>query len=40
MIEIKIQDVVISENCAKYLIRVSHFIDDLLEEFYGLEEVL
>ena len=37
MIEIKIQDVVISENCAEYLIRVSHFIDDLLEEFYGLE---
>ena len=37
MIEIKIQDVVISENCAGYLIRVSHFIDDLLEEFYGLE---
>ncbi|MFZ0442085.1 MAG: DNA polymerase II large subunit [Methanobacterium sp.] len=37
MIEIKIQDVVISENCAEYLIRVSHFIDDLLDEFYGLE---
>ncbi len=37
MVEIKIQDVVISENCAEYLIRVSHFIDDLLEEFYGLE---
>ena len=35
--EIKIQDVVISENCAEYLIRVSHFVDDLLEEFYGLE---
>ena len=37
MIEIKIQDVVISENCAEYLIMVSHFIDDLLDEFYGLE---
>ena len=37
MVEIKIQDVVISENCAEYLIRVSHFIDDLLDEFYGLE---
>jgi len=37
MVEIKIQDVVISENCAEYLIRVSNFIDDLLEEFYGLE---
>jgi DNA polymerase II large subunit len=37
MVEIKIQDVVISENCAEYLIRVSNFVDDLLEEFYGLE---
>lgn len=37
MVEIKIQDVVISDNCAEYLIRVSNFIDDLLEEFYGLE---
>ncbi len=37
MVEIKIQDVVISENCAEYLMRVSHFVDDLLEQFYGLE---
>ncbi len=37
MVEIKIQDVVVSENCAEYLIRVSNFVDDLLEEFYGLE---
>ncbi len=37
MVEIKIQDVVISENCAEYLMRVSHFVDDLLEELYGLE---
>lgn len=37
MVEIKIQDVVISDHCAEYLIRVSHFIDDLLENFYGLE---
>ena len=37
MVEIKIQDVVISENCAEYLMRVSHFVDDLLEDFYGLE---
>jgi DNA polymerase II large subunit len=36
-VEIKIQDVVISENCAEYLVRVSHFVDDLLERFYGLE---
>ncbi len=37
MVEIKIQDVVISENCAEYLIRVSNFVDDLLEKFYGLD---
>jgi DNA polymerase II large subunit len=34
IIEIKIQDVIISENCAEYFIRVSKFIDDLLENFY------
>lgn len=37
MVEIKIQDVVVSENCAEYLIRVSKFVDDLLEEFYELD---
>ncbi|WP_414469842.1 DNA polymerase II large subunit [Methanobacterium sp. ACI-7] len=34
IVEIKIQDIVISENCAEYLIRVSKYIDDLLEYFY------
>ncbi len=38
IIEIKIQDIVISENCAEYLIRVSKFIDDLLENFYHEEK--
>lgn len=37
IVEIKIQDVVISENCAEYLIRVSKFIDDLLENFYHMD---
>jgi len=37
IIEIKIQDIVISQNCAEYLIRVSRFIDDLLENFYHEE---
>lgn len=37
IIEIKVQDVVISDNCAQYLIGVAGFIDDLLEKFYGLE---
>ncbi len=37
IIEIKIQDIIISENCAEYFIRVSKFIDDLLENFYHVE---
>ncbi len=35
--EIQIQDLVISEACAEYLMRVSHFIDDLLKQFYQME---
>ena len=37
IVEMKIQDVVISENCAEYLVKVAHFVDDLLEKFYGLK---
>ncbi|MDI6701834.1 DNA polymerase II large subunit [Methanothermobacter wolfeii] len=37
ILELKVQDVVISENCADYLVRVANFVDDLLERFYGLE---
>ncbi|MCG2827835.1 DNA polymerase II large subunit [Methanothermobacter sp. K4] len=37
ILELKVQDVVISENCADYLVRVAGFVDDLLERFYGLE---
>ncbi|MDR2873540.1 MAG: DNA polymerase II large subunit [Methanobrevibacter sp.] len=37
IIELKVQDVVISRNCGDYLIKVSNFIDDLLEKFYKME---
>lgn len=37
VVELRIQDLVISEACAEYLVRVSHFIDDLLENFYDME---
>lgn len=37
ILEIRIQDIIISENCAEYFIRVSKFMDDLLENFYHLE---
>jgi len=37
IIEIKVQDVVIPMKGAEYLLRISHFIDDLLVKFYKLE---
>ena len=37
VVEIQIQDLIISEACAEYLVKVSHFIDDLLLHFYDLE---
>jgi len=37
IIEIKIQDIIISDNCAEYFVRVSKFIDDLLENYYELD---
>lgn len=37
VVELKIQDLVISEACAEYLTRVSHFIDNLLKQFYHME---
>ncbi|MGB9977892.1 DNA polymerase II large subunit [Methanobacterium sp.] len=37
ILEIKIQDIIISENCAEYFIRVSKFIDDLLANYYELD---
>ena len=37
IIELKVQDVVISDNCAEYLVNTSHFIDDELTRFYGMD---
>jgi DNA polymerase II large subunit len=37
VVELRIQDLVISDACAEYLMRVSHFIDDLLKNFYEME---
>jgi DNA polymerase II large subunit len=37
ILELRVQDVVISEDCADYLVRVANFVDDLLERFYDLE---
>ncbi|MFO7992449.1 MAG: DNA polymerase II large subunit [Thermoplasmata archaeon] len=37
IVEIKPQDVIASTNSAEYLIRISNFIDDLLEKYYGMD---
>lgn len=36
IVELKVQDIVISKNGLKYLLNVSHFVDDLLEKVYNL----
>jgi len=36
ILELKVQDVIIPRNGAEYLLKVSHFIDDMLEKFYGI----
>ncbi|MCQ2972794.1 MAG: DNA polymerase II large subunit [archaeon] len=37
IVELKVQDIVISDNCGEYFVGVANFIDDLLEKFYGME---
>ncbi|WP_297469027.1 DNA-directed DNA polymerase II large subunit [Thermococcus sp.] len=36
IVELKVQDVILSYEAGKYLLKVARFIDDLLEKFYGL----
>ncbi|WP_456396708.1 DNA-directed DNA polymerase II large subunit [Thermococcus sp.] len=36
ILELKVQDVILSKEAGRYLVRVAKFIDDLLERFYGL----
>ena len=36
ILELKVQDIIINEDCAEFFVRVAQFIDDLLEKFYGL----
>lgn len=36
IVELRVQDILISEPCADYLLRSSKFVDELLEKFYGL----
>jgi len=36
ILELKVQDIIIPEDAADYLLRVSQFIDELLTRYYGL----
>lgn len=36
IVELKVQDIILSRPCAEYLLRAAKFIDELLEKFYGL----
>jgi DNA polymerase II large subunit len=35
--ELRVQDIIPSESCGDYLVKVADFIDDLLEKHYGLD---
>ncbi|RBQ24180.1 DNA polymerase II large subunit [Candidatus Methanobinarius endosymbioticus] len=37
IIELKVQDVVVSNNCGEYLVNVANFVDDLLDKFYSMD---
>ncbi len=36
IVELKVQDVILSYEAGRYLLKVARFVDDLLEKFYGL----
>jgi DNA polymerase II large subunit len=37
MLELKVQDIILPEDCGDYLVKVSMFVDDLLRLFYGVD---
>jgi len=37
LVELKVQDVVLSEGAAEHMLHTGAFVDDLLEQYYGLE---
>lgn len=37
LVELKPQDIVVPQDAGDYLLRISKFIDDLLEDYYGVE---
>ena len=36
IIELKVQDIVVSKDCASYLIKIANFMDDLLVKYYSM----
>ncbi|MFC6615701.1 DNA-directed DNA polymerase II large subunit [Halopenitus salinus] len=36
LVELKVQDIVLSDGAAEHMLRTADFVDDLLEQFYGL----
>ncbi|VVB86097.1 DNA polymerase II large subunit [uncultured archaeon] len=37
VLELKVQDIVVSKDCAEYLLKTARFIDDLLVKYYKVE---
>ncbi|MEF8778895.1 MAG: DNA polymerase II large subunit, partial [Natronomonas sp.] len=37
LVELRVQDVVLSDGAAEHMMRTADFVDDLLEQYYGLE---
>ncbi|WP_126664138.1 DNA polymerase II large subunit [Haloterrigena salifodinae] len=37
LVELKVQDIVLSNGAAEHMLQTADFIDDLLEQYYGLE---
>jgi len=37
LVELRVQDIVLSEGAAEHLLRTAEFVDDLLSQYYGLE---
>ncbi len=37
LVELKVQDIVLSDGAAEHMMQTTDFIDDLLEQYYGLE---
>ncbi|MFC4450555.1 DNA polymerase II large subunit [Halorussus aquaticus] len=37
LVELKVQDIVLSDGAAEHLLKTADFVDDLLEQYYGLD---